>query len=344
MERVFGQKVLVAEIIQYLSVINVWLLMKAFAGQKVNWPTSSVLYQMFYQRILRVLSRFIRMDVLDHLIRNRGFALTGSALLYALTEDETINSPSIGDIDLCHVEDGDIGDEYKGPDLLDVCQMTGVYPRYNDVFHVPPSRHQIHPWGYNFTTFLRLVVNYSHMNTCPEKTMENDMENDKISIQTLCVSDVHDYVLSFDLSVLSNYLDKDRIYIRDPFGIVSRKCTVNLDTYLNPIPVIGRIEWVEDEHLPAKYYRLNKYLDRGFDIYLDQSQISNAAIRFQPSANVHDVFLSDTEIEKIQDDLRITWIKFWQTRVDNAGKLLKEWMSHPEYRTDNFIRLAKKNL
>jgi len=295
---IFDNNLVVNNIVGFLPIISIMAIVRSIPTIRKRLTKS--IYCIAFERILALLNKNISQKALTYLIQKRSMCLTGSSLLGALMNAEWINS--LNDIDMCSYE--------TSPDLM-------VLANAHNAIH--PARHR-YTMAYPHSAVLQTVTNYKRMNT------------GSVDIQVLTVSDIHCYVSTFDLNFCKNYLSSAKLVVMNPFSILKREATLNIEHYLNT--QLKTHEYVIHTYLPSRYLRLEKYVGRGFDIALKRTRYSWRDMK---------EYLKDSFQGEPEDLIAICafWGMFWSDRIGEDEKLIVG--KYPEWKRGDIPRYYKTN-
>ena len=225
---VFTMKNIMQEcLLPYLPVISILSFIRAYPSSRHHLFPRGV-FTLVWERITTYLNmKTLLVELCDH--QQHNYMLTGGALLAALNND----TPQYSDIDFCR-EDREFVKPIPGLGLIDN-NMPMAEVHYD--MHV-----------------VRDVYQFSH-------------DSHPVPIQLIHVLFMDQFMISFDLSFCANFLNSNRLVIKDPVAVLKRSTIVDANTYLESnrlnqaTPVAALMERAN-----RKQARHAKYKERNYRI------------------------------------------------------------------------------
>lgn len=271
----------------YLSPVDLMSLKRAVKGVDVD------IFQLCIDRLRMWLSRrafpeMLSTFIVDQLCNTRGFLhLTGSLAVLLMTGDAW----EVGDVDLICTR------PYAQLD-------NGMYHIYNLTWREPMGYRQVvkeSPLYKSSSALIHVTTRFVGCNGYKVQFLEVD----PLAVDT--------YINSFDLSFCKIIIGQGKLRVFEPHDLLRRTMDRPLPLYDTYFPrTISEPAHLFHNYLPQRYFRLRKYVLRGFNFTLDIT-VDRTPEDIQPNkrTNLFNMGM-----------ITAYWHMFWAFCVNRNGKIM----------------------
>lgn len=234
-------KLIINHVVTFLPSISLMSLVRAFP--LVRSKLSDSVYSIIRRKIFTFCGNSIERSICDY----EGCGVfTGGLLLCALLEDEWCEGSS--DIDICFQ-----------------CANPERYIRLEVRNYETNACFGTYPYSKHIVGVHNCIL------------VSDDDDNAKPVQFIRLKTTPKEYVAGFDMDFCKNMFLRDKIIVMNPRSILHKQCTLNLDdSYLRY--GLMNSSHLMDLSLPKIYQRLEKYIERGFDIAFTSNCITQQDI------------------------------------------------------------------